>query len=254
MLAAGAVLIAGGPASAFLGIREGVRSLRPTKPVVVDGRSTEWQVMPVSEAGNFGFRAMNDDSTLYLLISATTDKGLAILIGAFHQDVTLWALATDKHSRLWGVRIPYSALGWQALNSAGPSPTLDGIGLNPENVVPDGLIVSTASLPPGVKAAGDLTHEFGIKPTLELEIPLKELQEHGRQAYLEFTVAEASPEAKKEAERQTSATRVPAAAPPRSAGERQDEHHAHHAERAATLPLHPPQALDMPLTIKLAKS
>ena len=91
------------PAGAFLGIGFGVQSRLPDGPVQIDGRATEWALMPVLETHGLSFRAMNDASNLYLLIRGTDSDGRILLSGQYRQNVTLWFLNPSGKTKTWGI-------------------------------------------------------------------------------------------------------------------------------------------------------
>jgi len=172
----------------------------PEKPVIVDGRGMEWSLFPVLEVDGFSFRTMNDASHLYLLISATTDDGRTILGGTFQQDLTLWVLGKDKKTKLWGLRIPYSARERSEGHSNPDNSTFSSLGIVPQKVMQEGIEVSTTTWPNSIEIQGDLSSRYGRKPIVELSIPVELISSarKGNNLQLSLVVDPVSPEIKRE--------------------------------------------------------
>ncbi len=60
------------------------------RPVLVDGFDHEWGTVPGLQAAGVTVKAMNDESTLYLLLSADSGWAKRQLLGAFRQDLLIW--------------------------------------------------------------------------------------------------------------------------------------------------------------------
>jgi hypothetical protein len=60
------------------------------REVKVDGFDHEWGSVPGLQAEGVTVKAMNDESTLYLLLSADSGWAKRQLLGAFHQDLLIW--------------------------------------------------------------------------------------------------------------------------------------------------------------------
>ncbi len=150
-----------------------VSSLWPSGPVQIDGRATEWAEFPVQEVSGMGFRAMNDESNLYLLIRGTTSDGRNLLAGKFQQNVTLWFLKPDHKTNAWGINLDFSRAQEPAPDAP---PTLASFGMEPERVFPQGLEVSTATFPEGFEFQADLSSQLGRQPIYEMRIPLEMIE------------------------------------------------------------------------------
>lgn len=122
---------------------------------------------PFEEAG-LEFQAANDDSYLYLTISAHEAGARRMLTGEAGSAVSLIFMNGKK--RDWGIRLRFG----------GPAPDGKAAAALP---VPEQLAfstagVSSAALNPGVRFSGDLA---GRKPVYELAVPLSSLKtEKGR--------------------------------------------------------------------------
>ena len=91
--------------------------------------------------------------------------------GRYRQNVTLWFLKPDKKSRAWGINLDFGRAHATDSNNAEP-PTLASVGIAPEEVLPQGLEVSTAALPSEMEFAADLSSQNGRQPIYEIRIPL----------------------------------------------------------------------------------
>ena|GEM_PF-1128159 len=181
--------------------RDKVESLWPEKPVVIDGRATEWTLMPVLEDEGLGFRAMNDASNLYILIRGTANNGRVQLSGRYRQNVTLWFLKADHKTKDWGIMLDFtgakplsSVQDWQSLDTI----PLSAFGITPEMILPQGLEISTAALPADIEFQADLSSQHSRQPVYEMCIPLQRLQRNGKSIYVDFVTTEVSPEVRAE--------------------------------------------------------
>jgi hypothetical protein len=262
-------LIAAAPSQAFLGWRQWLRSTWPEKPVQIDGRANEWSLMPVIEEEGLSFRAMNDASNLYLLVRGTADEGRTLLSGKYRQNVTFWFLKPDGKSRDWGINLDFSQAHPPAppANQGAPAPvetapSFAALGVTPEKVLPQGLEVSTATLPLGIEMQADLSSKYGRQPVYEMRIPLAMIERKGTSIFLNFTSSEVNPEVKAELQARQAEER--AAEKSRSEGGAPEAggHGGHHgrmraeSESSESTP-HPsveiPKPLTIPLTIHLAQ-
>jgi uncharacterized membrane protein YgcG len=185
------------PSHAFLGWRDTLQGLWPAGPVQIDGRATEWSEMPVVEDGGVSFRAMNDESNLYLLLRGANDDGRILLSGRYRQNLTLWFLKPDHKTRLWGIDLDFSRA--KPLDQEHPSsgaPTFADLGITPEKVLPQGLEISTTTFPSEIELQADLSSQHGRQPVYEMRIPLTLLERKGKSIYLDFVSSEVSPELK----------------------------------------------------------
>ena len=198
------------PSQAMLGLRDKVDSLWPDKPIVIDGRATEWSEFPVVEVGGLSFRARNDSSNLYLLIRGANDDGRILLSGNYRQNVGLWFLKPDEKTKAWGITLDFG-------RAHAPEPAMDGspdhprdmvtlsdMGIAPEMVMPQGLEVSTAAFPTDFAFQADLSSARGRQPIYEIQIPLSMIEHKGRTIFFDVVSSEVSPEAKAELQRQSS--------------------------------------------------
>ncbi len=210
LLAAFALLGLAVPSQAMLGLRDKVDSLWPDKPIVIDGRATEWSEFPVVEVGGLSFRARNDSSCLYLLIRGANDDGRILLSGNYRQNVAIWFLKPDHATKAWGITLDFG-------RAHAPEPAMDGspdhprdmvmlsdMGIAPEMVMPQGLEVSTAAFPAEFSFQADLSSARGRQPIYEIQIPLSMIEHKGRTIYFDVVSSEVSAEAKAELQRQAS--------------------------------------------------
>ena len=181
-----------------------VECLWPEKPVVIDGRATEWSDMPVVETAGIAFRAMNDASNLYVLIRGANSDGRVVLSGRYRQNVTLWFLKPDHKSKSWGINLDFGRAHSpergedRGQEHIAETPTLATFGVMPEKVLAEGLEVSTATLPSEMEFASDLSTQNGRQPVYEIRIPLQLVERSGKSIYVDFVTSEISPDVKSE--------------------------------------------------------
>ncbi|HEX4047613.1 MAG TPA: hypothetical protein VH309_07255, partial [Elusimicrobiota bacterium] len=97
-------------ARAMMWWRDKISSSWAEKPVSMDGGEEQWSASSETDETSVIFRAMNDSSNLYLLVTPDGQDGKGLLTGGYRQDAALWFLGPDKKTRVWGVGIPYSRL------------------------------------------------------------------------------------------------------------------------------------------------
>jgi hypothetical protein len=151
-----------------------------TSAIVVDGRISDWPAGETYDAEGLRFRALNNGENLYLSVSAHEAGAKALLTGEIRQDVTLWFL--DGKTRLWGLRLPFGALGV-------PAPGLPAGAVEPQFLKVDGTAVSTSSLPAEIEFGGETP---GRIPIYELKVPLARLKAAGGGIGLDFVASYAS--------------------------------------------------------------
>jgi hypothetical protein len=167
LLAAGAV-----PARAGWFGRSKVASRWTPARIAVNGDDAEWADSSAFEEDGLAVMAMNDQESLYLLLTAHTREARDQLSGESHQDLTLWFVGADGKTREWGARLPFS-------HRAPLTPSLrDPAGLDPEPefVHDEGAQVSSATLPGEI---ADHMAAQGRRPIWELKIPLRRLTVSG---------------------------------------------------------------------------
>ncbi len=178
-------------------IRDPVSSRWPDRPVQIDGRATEWSDNPVLQEEGFSFRAMNDASNLYLLIGGETREEEMVLSGKYRQDVTLWFVKPDETSRTWGINLDFNHIHppETSTDTAHPTPvTLSSIGVVPEWVNAQGLVLSTASLPAGLELQDNLFHQNGQPSLYEIKIPLGLIEHQAHSILLDFVTSQVNPD------------------------------------------------------------
>jgi hypothetical protein len=184
--------------------RTSVESLWPPKPVVIDGRATEWSELPIVEVTGLSFHAMNDASYLYLLIRGANADGRSLLSGNYRQNVTLWFLKPDLKSKAWGINLDFGSARAPDSDTDGARSqpheiiSLSDMSIMPEMVVPQGLEVSTATFPSDFAFQADLSSERGRQPIYEIQIPLSMVEHKGRSIAFDLVTSEISPQVKAE--------------------------------------------------------
>lgn len=169
---AAAVLLALSAAPARAGLffgRSKLVSRWTPESVAVDGDDAAWDDAYAYEDQGMSIMAKNDGANLYLLITGHTAETRDMLTGESHQDVALWFSSADGKTRRWGAFLPFSRRS--PLTEALHDPA--GLDPDPEEVLPQGIAVSTDSLPGDVV---DRLAEVGRRPVWELKIPLKRIE------------------------------------------------------------------------------
>jgi hypothetical protein len=148
-------------ARATLWWRDKIASLWAPQPLSMDGGEEPWARSAETDEMSVIFRAMNDSSDLYLLITPDGSDGKGLITGKYRQDAALWFLAPDKKTRAWGLRVPYSRF-----DQITPG-TTQAPGAEPEFLTMQGAQVSTSPLP------GFHLERDGRRPLIEIRIALK---------------------------------------------------------------------------------
>src|ERR1039458_5921267 len=131
-------------ARAVLSSHDKVTSLWAVQPLSMDGGQEQWSKGDETMEMSVAFRATNDSSDLYLLITPRGRDGRGLLSGSYRQDVTLWFLGPDQKARAWGLLVPYSRLDQLAPG------TTQAQTIEPEYLTMQDTQVSTAPLPGAV--------------------------------------------------------------------------------------------------------
>ena len=178
-------------------LRDPINSRWTDQPVEIDGRATEWSDNPVLQEEGFSFRAMNDASTLYLLIAGETRDEEMVLSGKYRQEITFWFVKPDESSRSVGLNLNFSHLHPPASSTDTihrPSITLASIGVVPEWTNAEGQALSSATLPSGMELQANLFHQNGEKSLYEIKIPLNLLERQGNSVLVDFVTSQVSPD------------------------------------------------------------
>jgi len=196
------------------------------KPVQIYTLDTDWGQTEPAEDSGFDFRARNDSTNLYLMISAKDRDSRSIMRGAYQQDITLWFLGPNGKSKSWALRWAFSSVGHPTsrpeapLNETGPRtsstaadersdafpPRPDqersrglpfegehGQIMDPEMVLASGIEISTA-LPADINFHSESSRR---EIAYVLSIPLTHLSPmKGRSIPLDFVVSDISAELK----------------------------------------------------------
>lgn len=218
----------------------------------IDGHAAEWPQTPALEEEGLSFQAMNDASNLYLLIRGTGGDGRTALTGRFRQNVTLWFVKPDGITRAWGLNLNFShahspeEFPGAAHGDAGETPvSLSSMGVVPELVIPQGLQLSTATLPSEIQLQADLPHKNDRQPLCEIGIPLKMIEHQGTSIYADFVTSQVTSDAIRQSQSGQSGS-----------GEGGGGGHHHHgggSQGGGSRSIEPPNPLDLHLEIALAE-
>lgn len=126
------------------GWRDKIASLWAEQPISMDGGEEQWQRNDKAEETSVAFRASNDATDLYLMITPIGREGKGLLSGGYRQDVVVWSIGPDQQARAWGVRVPYSR--YDQLTPG----TTEAVTIVPEYVTVQDTVISTAPMPAGI--------------------------------------------------------------------------------------------------------
>jgi len=148
------------------GWRDKITSLWAEQPISMDGGEEQWQRNDKAEEPSVAFRASNDATDLYLMVTPMGREGKGLLSGEYRQDVAVWFIGPDQSARVWGIRVPYSH--YDQLTPG----TTEVVTIVPEYVTMQDTVISTAPMPAGITVhiPSDVR-----RPLLEIRVTLKAL-------------------------------------------------------------------------------
>jgi hypothetical protein len=243
ILAAVFIMAVSSGARATLWWRDKIASLWTPRPLSMDGGEEPWARSTETDEASVIFRAMNDSSDLYLLITPDGSDGKGLITGKYRQDAALWFLAPDMKTRAWGLHVPYSRLD-QLAPGMTPAP-----GAEPEFLTMQGAQVSTSPLP------GDIAFHLerdGRRPLIEIRIALKNFPSaNGKAIPLDFATSAVPPAAAEKIMNEKPKAHSASSGGGRHGGGRHSGHQSGAPGAAAQTPT-VPDPLDIKLSVKLA--